>query len=101
MIVDVFEFHNEFEMLKCRAHELDGLVDMHIAVEGNMTKSGHPREYVLKGDEIPDLRVVRVDLTDISDVTLGYDVDKSIQRPGYTPEVYPYADNWKRDWKHR
>jgi len=101
MIVDVFEYHNEIEMLKARAYELDGLVDMHVAVEGNMTKSGRPRKYALKGDEIPNLRVVQVDLTDVSDVTLDYDINKTIQRPGYTPSVYKYADNWKRDRKQR
>lgn len=101
MRIDVFQFHNELEMLRCRAHELDGLVDQHIAVEANRTKSGRRRKYALRGDEVPNLTVVRADVSDVSDVTLGYDVHKAVQRPGYTPVFYPYAENWERDWKQR
>jgi len=99
--VDVFQFNTEIEMLQCRAQELEGLVDMHVAIEANLTKQGDPRDFVLQGDEIPNLEVIQVDLTDISDVVLGYDIDATIQRPGYHPGAYPYADNWKRDWKQR
>lgn len=101
MRVDIFQYNNELEMLKCRAHELEGLVDLHVAIEGNMTKSGKRRKYRLKGDEVPNLHVIKADLRDVSGVVLGYDIDAAIQRPGYHPSSYPYADNWKRDWKQR
>lgn len=102
MIVDVFLFHDEFDMLRCRGYELEGVVDMHIAVEGSRTMSGEEREFRLTGDEIPNLHVIQADLSDVSDIELPYrDVARSLmikQRPG---EEYPYVDNWKRDWKQR
>jgi len=67
MIVDVFMFDDEFAMLDCRVHELEGVVSRFIAIEGNTTFTGTPKPYYLtqnigRYDGVP-LTVVQMDLT--------------------------------------
>lgn len=47
MIIDVFQFDNEFDILECRLTELGGVVDLFVACEGNHTFSGIPKPYHL------------------------------------------------------
>lgn len=94
-VVDVFMFNDEFDMLDCRAYELDGLVDVHIAIEGNLTMSGQPKPFRLaKGEyrymDDSRLQVVHADLSDIATVT-----GSTHGAPGM------YMDYWKRDWLQR
>lgn len=81
MIVDVFMFDDEFDMLDCRLYQLDGVVDKYIAIEADHTVSGIPKPYHLTENlnRYPDvpIEVVRVELG------------------GVTP------DSWKRDARQR
>jgi hypothetical protein len=40
MVIDVFPFFNEYELLKLRMEALKGVVDMHLAVVGDHTYQG-------------------------------------------------------------
>jgi hypothetical protein len=66
MIIDVFMFYDDFDMLDCRIAELSGVVDRFIAIEGNTGFSGIPKPYHLwekrgRYEGVP-LSIVRVDL---------------------------------------
>jgi beta-1,4-mannosyl-glycoprotein beta-1,4-N-acetylglucosaminyltransferase len=95
MIIDVFLYNDEIDHLRCRMYELDGVVDRHIAIEGNRTMSGKQKPYYLSDmdqmDRISKVEVVRADLTDLSDAP---------DQRG--PWVQPGTEeHWRRDWKQR
>jgi beta-1,4-mannosyl-glycoprotein beta-1,4-N-acetylglucosaminyltransferase len=47
MVIDVFPFFNEYELLKLRMEALKGVVDMHLAVVGDHTYQGEERSFNL------------------------------------------------------
>jgi beta-1,4-mannosyl-glycoprotein beta-1,4-N-acetylglucosaminyltransferase len=47
VIVDVFMFDDDFDMLDCRLYELSGVVDRFIVIEGNTSFSGMPKPHYL------------------------------------------------------
>lgn len=47
MIIDVFMFDDEFEMLDCRLYQLSGTVDQFVVCEADHTFSGLPKPYHL------------------------------------------------------
>lgn len=90
MIVDVFPFNEEFDHLKCRMYELDGLADRHIAIEADQTFTGKPKPYRLSRQawRYPKLEVVRVHIGDDHPTETWH-------KPWMTPET---ARFW---WKER
>lgn len=95
MIVDVFMFNDEFDHLKCRLYELEGVVDEFIAIEGNRTMSGRPKPYRLSdsGYTNPSLDIIRADISDTSDL-------RNLP-PGSLWNGAKYAEYWRRDWMQR
>jgi hypothetical protein len=91
MIVDVFMVNDEFDMVECRLRELTGLVDMHIAIEGNRTMSGDPKPYNFKPFHDRHLEVIQVDLGDLT----------GIETPRGSWITAETADHWRRDRKQR
>jgi hypothetical protein len=69
MIVDVFMFDDEFDMLDCRLYELRSIVDLFVAIEADQSVSGIEKPYHLteRLNRYPDvpLEVVRVPLGDV------------------------------------
>jgi len=45
MIIDIFPFFNEFEILKIRLEELYNFVDKFVIVENNYSFRGNKKEY--------------------------------------------------------
>ena len=95
MIVDCFVFDDEFDMLDCRIYQLRGIVDLFVAIEGNMTFMGEPKPYRLSENlsRYPDapIEVVRADLDDLSGT--------KIYQHGYLNSETTPA--WTRDSKQR
>jgi hypothetical protein len=44
MVIDVFTYFNETDIIDLRMKVLEGLVDMHIAIQASQTFTGEPRE---------------------------------------------------------
>lgn len=67
MLIDVFMFYDDFDMLDCRLAELSGVVDRFIAIEGNTAFAGSPKPYHLWENReryaAYNLSIVQVDLT--------------------------------------
>jgi beta-1,4-mannosyl-glycoprotein beta-1,4-N-acetylglucosaminyltransferase len=95
VIVDVFLFNDEFFHLECRLHELEGVVDRFIAIEGNLTMQGQQKPFLLKEKHDKyrhfGLDVVSADLRSLDDVPAQK----------YSWVESQFEDNWKRDWKQR
>jgi len=90
VIVDVFMFDNELDMLECHLYQLAGIVDRFIAIEGNTTFTGIPKRYHLS-DNLDrfkgyPLEVMRVDMTGPTGPIL--------ERPWMMPGT---IDNWWRE----
>ncbi len=95
MIVDVFMFNDEFDMLDCRLYELAGVVDRFIAIEADHTFSGLEKPYHLteRAADYADrpLEIVRARTGDVSR-----------QRIPITKYVTARTvDAWKRETKQR
>lgn len=60
MIIDVFTYFNETDVVDLRMKVLDGLVDQHIAIQASQTFTGEPRERVPLS-HIPRLTDVYID----------------------------------------
>lgn len=95
MIVDVFMFDEEFDMLECRLHELEGAVDRFIAIEADTTFSGkrkkyHLSEHIEAYEGVP-LTVVQAEIDDPQPAEVPY-------RPWITPET---AHCWVRENRQR
>lgn len=77
MIVDVFMFDDEFDMLDCRLYQLRGLVDFFVAIEANQSVSGIAKPYHLTENlnRYPDapIEIVRVDLANADLNTAPWD----------------------------
>jgi len=90
VIVDVFMFDDEFDMLECHLYQLAGIVDRFIAVEGNTSFTGIPKRFHLS-DNLErfkgyPLEVMRVDMTGPTGPV--------IERPWMEPGT---IDNWWRE----
>jgi len=74
MIVDLFMFDDEFDVLECRLYELDGLVDLHVAVEGDHAFSGLPKPYHLSESGRYDdrVRIIRAETGSVDDIDDDY-----------------------------
>jgi hypothetical protein len=59
VIVDAFMFDDEFDMLDCRLYQLQGIVDLFVAIEGNRSVSGIPKPYHLTDNlsRYPDVAI--------------------------------------------
>ena len=90
VIVDVFMFDDEFDMLDCRLYQLAGIVDRFIAIEGNTSFTGIPKEFHLSRNigrfRGYPLDVVKVDMTGPTGPVL--------ERPWMEPGT---IDNWWRE----
>lgn len=68
MIIDVFMFNDDFDMLDCRLYQLDGIVDRFVVIEGNMSFSGIPKPYLLSEAvdryALTPMDIVTMDLSD-------------------------------------
>lgn len=90
MIIDVFMFNDELDMLRCRIAELSPMVDEFVAVSGTHTLAGDLKPDRLSGFEHPQLTKLRVDNFDTHDVEVG---------GGWVDEGNRV--NWERDKKQR
>lgn len=94
MIVDVFPFDREFDMLDCRIYQLRDVVDQFVAMEGNLSFSGIPKPFHLteNRDRYRDVRleIIQSDLRDTSGVTAHGDWIR--------PET---RESWVRENKQR
>ena len=96
MIVDVFLFNDEFDMLECRLYQLRDVVDRFIAIEGDMTLAGDAKPYRLadvqaEAGRYPRVEVIKASLVDLKDTPS--------QRQAWVAEGMEHR--WKRDWKQR
>lgn len=84
MLLDVFMFDDEFDMLDCRIYQMRGLVDQFVVIEANRTVSGVPKPFHLSENlsRYPDapLQVIRMSLDDVHG---DWERDK-VQRAGAT-----------------
>lgn len=66
MIFDCFMFSNEWDCLEIRLHELSGVVDRFVLVEGDLTFQGNPKplEFEQRMDEFSDWPIIHVAVTD-------------------------------------
>jgi hypothetical protein len=88
-VLDVFLYDGERDMLDCRMRELDGIVDLHVAIEADVTISGERRERTARSTR--KLKVIQVSLADLTDVPeqIGPWVKSGM------------AERWQRDYKQR
>ena len=93
MIVDVFLFNDEFDMLECRLYQLRGFVDRFIAIEADRTIAGAEKDFLLseRAALYPDVQVVKTSLADVSNVPT----------PPYTCVHRGQEHRWRRDWVQR
>lgn len=93
MIVDVFMFNQEFDMLDCRLYELEGVVDRFIAIEADHTFTGEPKPYYLseRSHDYPQVEVVRAQTSDI----------EGIPSPNFAWVAKGSVDHWRREAKQR
>jgi beta-1,4-mannosyl-glycoprotein beta-1,4-N-acetylglucosaminyltransferase len=90
VIIDVFMFNDELDMLRCRIHELSPVVDEFVAVSGTHTLAGDPKPDYLDGFEHPQLTKLMVDNYDVTGVEVhGGWIDRK------------NMPNWQRDKKQR
>lgn len=96
MITDVFLFNGEFDMLRCRMYELRDVVDRFIAIEGDRTFTGLPREPMLTPEMAltfgPKLTVVRAVLD-------AAEPDQSLNQYGWINDST--AMHWTREQQQR
>lgn len=95
MIFDVFLFKDEFFHLECRMHELEGVVDRFVAIEGSHTLSGDEKPFLLRErreryNKYP-LDIIEVDLTWLDGIPTQ-------EGPWVQPGT---QERWKRDLKQR
>jgi hypothetical protein len=93
VIVDVFLFNDEFDILECRLRQLDDVVDRFIVIEGNKTLAGDPKPFRLfeKRPDSSKVEIIGAKLDDLGDVPP--------QQQAWVAKGY--EDYWKRDWKQR
>jgi beta-1,4-mannosyl-glycoprotein beta-1,4-N-acetylglucosaminyltransferase len=95
LIVDCFLFDDEFDILDCRLYQLRGIVDLFVAIEGDLTHMGEPKPYRLTENlsRYPDvpMEVIRAELGDIATTRI-------FQSGWLRPDT---IDAWKRDAKQR
>lgn len=90
MIIDVFMFNDELDMLRCRIHELSPVVDEFVAVSATHTLAGKPKPDHLEGFEHPQLTKLMVDNLDPTGIEVnGGWVDRGNKA------------HWQRDKKQR
>lgn len=99
MIVDVFMFDDEFDMLECRLYELRGIVDLFVAVEADHTFTGIPKPYHLSSElkRFPDapIQVIQAATGDVGDIDDAY---LEISAPWCYQKTHEY---WRREVKQR
>lgn len=93
MIVDVFMFNHEFDMLDCRLYELEGVVDRFIAIEADHTFTGEPKPYHLtkRAKDYPQVEIVQAHNGDVTGASY----------PNFAWVKQGTAVHWQREFKQR
>lgn len=93
MIVDIFMFDREFDILDCRLYELDGIVDRFIAIEADHTFTGIPKPYYLseQAERYPQVEIVQAHNMDVGDMPY----------PNFAWISQGSAEHWRREAKQR